>query len=215
MPLVDWGIDPRVIDEWDRDSQFKPYTGVVPPNGAYLWKIKTLKFSAPTDDKNPQLRAGLELVPRTKEEKRFAGYFIVKFMTVTERSVMFYTPFLDAIGVSSDDFTERTRTDEEGNVRKIGQWKMDGSTKILGQLQDDTDQNGNPRKAVGWVGASDEPVEAEEEEYDDEEEEEEAPPPRRRAAKATSSRTSRSSRSTARRSSAPKRSRADDYFDEE
>jgi len=175
MPRVAWGVGKDVIDDFDRESSFKPYTGKTPPNAVYQFKIKTLKYAAKTGKKNPQLRAGLELVPRDSDERAFKGYFITKFMPVAETNGFQWVPFLDAIGVTSAEFLKGTITDEEGNVKKIGNWRMDGTTEILGQLQDDVDENGQPRKKIGWCGPVEEAAEEEEDEdeadlYDDEEE---------------------------------------------
>lgn len=186
MPVVDWGIDgiDSFVDDFDRESQITPYKGVTPPNGVYQWQLKTLQFVAATDEKWPQLRMGFELVPRNSEEKQYKGYWLMKFCVISDnpKAAFNYAPFLDAIGVSGDDFARRTRTDEEGKVLRIGKWKNE-SPLLLAQLQDDTDQSGNPRKKIGWIGPvedSDSSVDEEEEEYYDEEEEEEAPPPRKR-----------------------------------
>lgn len=172
MPKVNWGVGKDVIDDYDRDSSFKPYTGKTPPNAVYRFKLKTLKYAAGTKAKNPRLTAGLELVPRDADEKQYAGYYCPKFMAIAETNGFQWVPFLDALGVTSAEFLRGTITDDEGNVRKIGNWRMDGKTEILAQLQDDTDQQGNPRKKIGWCGALDGAEEYEEEsedEYDDDE----------------------------------------------
>lgn len=174
MPRVNWGVGKEVIDDYDRDKAYKPYTGKTPPNAVYRWKIKTLKYAAGTKTKNPQLRAGLELVPRSDDEKQYRGYFLIKFMSIAQTNDFQWVPFLDAIGVTSAEFTRGTITDEDQNVRKIGNWRMDGSTEILGQLVDGTDQNDNPRKEIRWVGAldadfEDETEDDEDEVYDDDE----------------------------------------------
>lgn len=187
MPRANWGVDPGDVDEFDRESQYTPYSGPVPPNAVYQWNIKVLKFITGTRDKFPQLRLGLELVPRAEyDEKRYKGYFLMAFMPVSDKTAFRYVPFLDAIGVSGRDFTSKTITDEEGNIRRIGAWRHDGKTLILAEQKDGNDQNGNPRKEIGWIGAADSTVDDEEEEdYDEEEVEEDTTPPRR-SQKATS-----------------------------
>lgn len=174
MPRVNWGIDAEVIDEFDRESQFSPYTGPIPPNGVYQWRIKVLKSAAGTGEKFPQLRVGLELVPRNKDENKYRakgqGYFVMKFLSISPDNAWVYTPFCDAIGVKGKEFTRGTITDEEGNVKKIGNWRHDGKTLVLGQLEDKLDNNNNPIKTVGWVGAvedSAEELEDDEDEADD------------------------------------------------
>lgn len=155
MPKVNWGIPAGTADNWDRESQFKPYDGLIPPNGVYLWQITTLVSVAPTDEKLPQLRIGLKLRPRTKEEKRYEGYPLMLFRSIGENNPMFWVPFLDAIGVSENDFRQRTIADQDGNIRKIGRWGNDGKQCIKGLLKDDT-RGETIRKDIGWMGAADE-----------------------------------------------------------
>ncbi len=177
MPKVKWGITSGDIDDFDRESQYKPYDGPIPSNGVYEWTIKKLQYVAATKGKLPQLRIGLELVPRKgrKEERRYAGYFIMSFPPVSNRTAFRYVPFLDAIGVSGRDFADRTITDEDGNIKKIGQWRNTGEEMIAAELKDGMDQNNQPRKEIGWMGPLgeeyDDEADDEEEEYDDEEEE--------------------------------------------
>lgn len=174
MPKVRWGIDASIIDEWDRSSQYKPYTGPTPPNAVYQWRIKVLKYAAATNEKHPQLRIGLELVPResNRDEKRYRDFFVMEFRSIAPTNAFAYAPFLDAIGVSSAEFTQSTITDREGNVTKIGRWRNTGDTLIMGQLVDRDDQNGKSRKAIDWMGAVEEPDEYGDDEYDEEIDEE-------------------------------------------
>lgn len=170
MPRVNWRIDRDTIDDFDRDSQFTPYRGPQPPGGAvYQWRVtENVKSVAGTRDKFPQLRVGLELVPRKgMDESKYKGYYITAFLPISEKTAFRYVPFLDAIGVSSSDFIDRTVVDEDGKVTKIGRWRNDGKTLILGQLRDKADQNGNPSKEIGWMGSADN------EELDDDDSDEE------------------------------------------
>jgi hypothetical protein len=155
MPKANWGISSKTVDGYDRESQYKPYDGPLPINGVYRWKVKKAQFIAPTGTKKPQLRAGLELIPRSKDEKKYAGYYIMLFMPVAENTAFRYVPFLDAIGVTGREFEQGTITDEEGNIRKIGRWRNDGTTTVKGELKDETDQDGNTRKTIGWMGPDD------------------------------------------------------------
>lgn len=181
MPKVRWGINARTVDEtFDRESQFKPYDGPTPTNGVYQFQVKVLKSVAGTREKLPQLRIGLELVPRSgrKDERRYAGYFIMVFAPISDKTAFRYVPFLDAIGVSVRDFADRTNVDEDGNIKSIGKWRNDGKTLVAAELRDGTDDKGNSRKEVGWIGelnedadTDDDEEDYDEEEYDDEEEE--------------------------------------------
>jgi hypothetical protein len=172
MPKVTWGISPSDVDEFDRDSQYRPYMGPIPPNGVYEWQVKVLKSVAGTRDKNPQLRIGLELVPRSsrKEEKKYSRYFLMAFLPIMEKTTFRYVPFLDALGVSGKEFANGTMTDEEGNIKKIGRWRNTGDVMIAAELKDGTDEKGNSRKEIGWMGPIEEEEELEVGDYDDDEE---------------------------------------------
>ena len=190
MPRANWGIGASDVDNFDRESQFTPYTGPEPRLGVYQFQVKVLKY-APTDgEKWPQLRIGLELVPRNKEEAKFKGYFVMLFRAITPKTGGFYVPFLDALGVSGAEFEQRTIVDEEGNIKKIGAWCNDGKQLVMAQLKDSTDNEGNKRRDISWFGAveggaadleDDEEVYEEEEESEYEEEEKPAPKVRRSA----------------------------------
>lgn len=167
MPKVDWGIPAGTVDGWDRESQYKPYDGPTPRNAVYLWNIKKLVSVAATDEGYPQLRIGLELVPRNKDEKRYEGYFIMLYRSITDKSVMFWAPFLDAIGVSEADFRQRTIADPDGNIKKIGRWGNDGKQQIKGLLKDRRDDA--ERKDIGWMGPADEAYDSDDSDAGDEE----------------------------------------------
>jgi hypothetical protein len=157
MPKVSWGVGAADIDNFDRESQYAPYDGPIPANGVYQFRVKVLKHAAGAKDKFPQLRVGLELVPRKnrREEKALKGYFLMAFLPISERTQFRYVPFLDAIGVSGREFERGTITDEDGNVKKIGRWRNTGEVIIKAEIKDSSDQNGNSRKDVGWMGAAD------------------------------------------------------------
>jgi len=174
MPRVNWGVSARDIDNFDRDTQYKPYDGPTPTNGVYQFKLKVLKAIAGTRAKNPQLRIGLELVPRKgrTDERQYAGYFLMAFAPISDKTGFRYIPFLDAIGVSGKDFEERTIVDTEGNIKKIGRWGNTGNEMIMAEIKDGQDKDGNSRKDIGWMGPLTDDVAAEDpeddEEYDDE-----------------------------------------------
>lgn len=169
MPKVRWGISASDIDEYDRDNQYTPYTGPTPPNAVYQWQVKVLKYVAGGRESHDQLRIGLELVPRKgrKDEAKYAGYFVMKFCHITSKAAFTYVPFLDAIGASGDDFKERTISDEEGNIKKIGRWRNNGDEILMGQLIERPDTNQVLRKEVSWIG----PLAQDEDELDDDDDE--------------------------------------------
>jgi hypothetical protein len=169
---VNWGISADDIDNFER-NQYTPYDGPIPPNNVvFKFKIKILRFTPATGDKHPQLRIGLELVPRNSDDKKFAGYFIMLYRHITERSQFVYVPFLDALGITGKDFINRTIADEEGNIKTIGKWRNTGSEHVMCMLKDDKGSDGIMRKDVAWFGPLKETDEAPEdddiEEYDDE-----------------------------------------------
>lgn len=170
MPTVRWGVSAEDIDGFDRESQFKPYTGPTPPDGVFKFRIARLQYVAGTRDKTPQLRVGLELVPRNKDEKRFTKYWIMAFLNISNKNQFTYVPFLDAIGVSGADFETRTRADEQGTVQRIGKWRHTGEELILVQIKDE-EYNGKVQKHVKtFVSIDEDTSEAEdEEEFDDDE----------------------------------------------
>lgn len=172
MGVVDWGLSEGAIDEFDRESVYKPYTGKTPPNGTYQWRVTDVKYVAGTSKKHPQLRAYLSLVPRDAEEHAWSGFRLVKYMNINDKYPGFFVPFLDAIGVSEMDFRKRTVADEEGKIKRIGKFRNNGETIILGQLADNT-YEGRTTKEVKWCGACDDPEiydeDSEEEDYDEDE----------------------------------------------
>lgn len=176
MPKANWGIDASDVDDFDRDSIYKPYTGPIPPDAVYLFQLKKLQFIAGSKSKLPQLRVGLELVPRDDEDyddDKYAGYFIMDFLHISEKTKFRYVPFLDAIGVSGRDFTRRTIHKEDGTVTRIGQWSMSDEEYIYAQLVTGEDQNGGPKKEIRvYMPYEDE---ADDDDYDDDEYDEEDP----------------------------------------
>lgn len=160
MPRVKWGVGAEDVDDFDRDSQFKPYAGPEPRNGVYAWKIKVFKFAAGGRGKLPQMRPGLELVPRAGfNEGKYAGYFIMDFIPVSDKTQFRYVPLLDALGVTGREFETATITDEEGNIQKIGKWRNKGETVIIAQLRDGQDDKGIARKEIASYGELPEDIE--------------------------------------------------------
>lgn len=172
MPRANWGISSSDVDNFDRDGQYKPYDGPIPANGVYRWQIKKLQHIAATGSKLPQLRVGLELVPRNRDEKRYQGYFLMAFLPVSAKTAFRYVPFLDAIGVSGRDFETRTVTDQEGNISKIGGWRNSGTEIIKAEIKDGTDAEGGSRKEIGWMGEDSEEAAPDDDDDDFEDEEE-------------------------------------------
>ena len=170
MPRARWGVSADDVDQFDRSSQFRPYDGPQPPLGVYHWLVKRLKYVPAVKDKLPQLRPGLELVPREGyDEDQYAGYYTTAFLPVSERTNFRYVPFLDAIGVTGREFETRTVYDTDNNITRIGSWRNKGDTIIAGQLAMGSDEKGNDRLEIKWMGPISE--EYEEEELDDEYEE--------------------------------------------
>lgn len=152
MPRANWGVTAAQVDDFDRSKQYKPYTGPTPPIGAvFMFVVKVLKHQPPTKDKNANIIVGLELEPRNNEEKRYAGFFTMGYLNVHPDYPGLYVPFLDAIGVTAKDFADRTITDEEGNIKKIGSYRHTGDVLVLAQLKENEYQ-GKTRIQPGWFG---------------------------------------------------------------
>lgn len=178
MPKARWNVPAGVIDGFDREKQFAPYTGPAVPNGVYKFLVKKMQYLAGSREQNPQLRIGLELVPRNAAERRYKGYFTMAFLNVDpgEKMAFIYVPFLDAIGVTEKEFLDGTITDEQGNISRIGRWRNKGTQLVLGQLKDNSyEKNGKvvTNQQVGWFGAYDPEADQdpdedpEDEDYDD------------------------------------------------
>lgn len=170
MPIVRWGIDQSDVDDFDRSKQFTPYRGKIPPNGVYDWEVKVFKYAAATRQKNPQLIVGLELVPRDASEDKYDGYFIMDYIPVMNKTVFRYVPLLDALGISGRSFATSTKVDADGNILRIGKWRLDGHM-VSAQLVDGEDQKGNARKEIKG-GAYFECLEPDEEDDADDDEDE-------------------------------------------
>ena len=170
MPPVNWGIDPDSVDDYDQNDRYTPYMGPTDiAAGMYVWRIALMKRTARTREKMPQLRVGLELVPRkgNNYEQRYAKYFAMDFIPVSDKTSFRYAPLLAVLGVSGMDFTKRTRCDEEGNVLSIGKWKNNGKTLIAAQLIDGKDLEGNPRKEIRGGAYFEVPEDLADEDFDD------------------------------------------------
>lgn len=173
MPRVTWsGLDAGDVDGFDRDSQIKPYAGPIPPDGMYMWAVKVLQHREGDRQKNPQLRVGLELVPRSgsdyRGERKYKGYFTMDFIPMADNTAFRYVPLLDVLGVTGKDLVNNTITDEDGNIKKIGRYRHDGKALVMAQLVQEMDQNGNPKAQKNIKGgAYFEPPKGEEYEEDD------------------------------------------------
>lgn len=173
MPRVTWsGLDAGDVDGFDRDSQIKPYAGPIPPDGMYMWAVKVLQHREGDRQKNPQLRVGLELVPRSgsdyRGERKYKGYFTMDFIPMADNTAFRYVPLLDVLGVTGKDLVNNTITDEDGNIKKIGRYRHDGKALVMAQLIQEMDQNGNPKAQKNIKGgAYFEPPKGEEYEEED------------------------------------------------
>lgn len=149
MPVMRWGVSAKDVDDFDRESQFKPYAGPTPPNTVYAWRIKVMSTAPATRTKNASWRVGLELVPREGfNEDKYAGFFVMDYLPIADNTAFRYVPLLDALGVSGREFETRTKTNPEGKVISIGKWRNDGETIVTAMLQDGEDDKGNSRKEI-------------------------------------------------------------------
>lgn len=177
MPKAAWGVDADDIDSFDRSSQFTPYRGTTPPRGVYSFLVKKAVYIAATRDKLASLRLGLELIPRDgTNDAQYDGFYFTAFLPVSKQTAFRYVPFLDAIGVSSTDFTNKTITDAEGNISRIGRWRNDGETIVDVQILMEEDNKGTMQMQAKGFWAPDENAtydgsdDGDADEYDDEDE---------------------------------------------
>ena len=154
MPRAQWGVSATEVDQFDPATQFKPYTGEVPPNGVYEFLIRAMKYMPATDDKNPQLRLSVALAPRASRprEARYDDFYVTTFIPVTPKSQFRYVPLLNALGIPSRDFINKTIVDAEGNITRIGDWRQDGEQYILCELVDSTGGDDRYPKDIKWIG---------------------------------------------------------------
>lgn len=174
MPRAQWGISASDVDNFDRDSQYVPYDGPIPSNGVYLWQIASLQSIKGDRKTLPSLRVGLRLVPREdRDEDKYDGYFQMAFLPISDKTTFRYVPFLDAIGVSGSEFINKTLTDEEGKIKRIGTWRNTGEELICAELKDNDPDfaHKNPKQVGMFLPADDYYGDEDDEEYDDDEEE--------------------------------------------
>lgn len=152
---VRWGISASDITNFDRESQPKVYAGPLPPaNQVYRFRLTIFRYVPAVEDKNPQLRVGLELVPHIAEHKKYKGYFIQSFEPVTPQTNWRYVKYLDALGIGARAFVEGPHTiDDDGNLKRIGRWQM-RNQYLMVQLRT-SDSEDYPR-SVGAVQAYEE-----------------------------------------------------------
>lgn len=186
MPRIQWNVSRNVVRDFDRENRYEPYDGPIPPNSVYRWKIVKLAYAAEDGNKTEQIRPLLVLVPRTKEEKRYGGYAIMCFLNVADNTDFVWVPFLDAIGVTDREFFDQAIMDEQGNIKKIGRWRMDPNnpTEIMARLADNEwiDKHGEEKtgKRIDWFGAVKDSTVDDEESYEDTDDFEEEAPKRTR-----------------------------------
>lgn len=172
MPIADWNLSQGVIRDFDREkaNEYAPYTGPKPSNGVYKFRIvkHQMKQFAGDEESHPRLWALLTLIPRTKEEKRYAGYKVNFSAQVSDDNPQWYVPLLDVLGVSDQEFRRKTRITEEGNIKSIGNWRNDGSQELLAEIRHN-EQYTNVR----WVGPVTDATESDEDEEESEEDEDE------------------------------------------
>lgn len=126
MPKAKWGSDltPDEIDN-AKGGDFSPYAGPTPPSGVYKFVLKQAKKGV-TKNEDPKLFTVWELVPREKDQKKFAGAPVFDHMPVTKATAWRAKALCAALGITSNDFMGKTVVDEDGKVLKIGSKKIDG-----------------------------------------------------------------------------------------
>lgn len=167
MPKANWGVSARRIDSYDRNTLYQPYSGKLPPAGVYRFKMISLRYAAGTEDRNPQLRVRLSLVPRSgRGEKAYAGYTVTAMCPITDNALFRIVPFLDVIGVSGSDFVNSTVYKSNGEVVRIGKWRNPGDLELLAQLKT-SDSEEYPREVGTFLPLSEDDNEDVEDEFDE------------------------------------------------
>lgn len=149
MPKIKWDLDSEAIDNAESEG-FTPYAGPVPPAGVYKFTLKRLEATKSSAG-NKMLKVLMELdADGIKERKKYHGCPVWDNVVVMDKTAWKVRQFLDALGVSASDFTNKTVAEEENSkhlVRKIGSLKVEG-VELTVQIKRGANQEGDPRPEV-------------------------------------------------------------------
>jgi hypothetical protein len=126
--IVSWGstFKPEDIDTAPETSgDFTYYEGELPMNGVYGWNVGSMKKETSSQG-NPMLVIRWENDGEKKgpNGESYKGAPWWDHPTLTKASLWKIHQLCLALGVSSDDYINNTKADNDGNVTSIGQLKV-------------------------------------------------------------------------------------------
>ena len=131
MPKVKWAgdLDTDAIESVERSNQ--DYTGDIPPNGVYRFKLRFSKKDVSSEG-NPKLVNLLILDGSWKpEHKKYDGCPLWEHMAVTKKTAFRVRRYCDALNISAADFMGRMIIDDEGYVQKIGKLTIADEDRLI------------------------------------------------------------------------------------
>lgn len=187
MVKAKWSATDVTADDIDNveEDEFQPYDGPTPPAGVYRFILRYSRKRVSSKG-NDMIENLLILDGSFKpEHKEYDGCPVWDYITIKKSTAARVRSFIDALGVSSSDFLNRTVVDEEDRILKIGSVKIaDANLKLMVncELEDsELGQRLRPRFR-GYIPKRDENESVMQEE--EEGEEEERPAPKKRKAQA-------------------------------
>jgi hypothetical protein len=123
-----WDIDADDLENTEA-SDYEPYNGELLPPGLYPLSIQWIK-TTPSSQGNDMLTI-LMTFDNPDDDEELADYVgcpVWDRITVQKSTLFRLKPFLDAIGVSYEEFASSTVVDDEEKVTKIGSVRIDGLT---------------------------------------------------------------------------------------
>lgn len=149
MPKVAWGLGADEIEQV-QSTGFTPYEGPLVPRGVYTFAIKA-KIAKSKND-NPMIKVLLILDGEASSEKdetkkQYDGAPIWDNVVVMDKTAWKVKQFCEGLGVSSSDFANRTIKNDDDEIVKIGNVKLENArVKVMTNVG--KDQNGQPRPEV-------------------------------------------------------------------
>lgn len=146
MPKAKWGSDLTVDDIENAESSNGAYTGPIPPSGVYLFNLKKMVAGESKAGK-PKVFMVWEMAKTgaKKDQKKWAGAPLFDHMPVGASSAFRAKALCAALGVTSKDFINKTVIDEEDNIIKIGNLKIDGKIQSFINVKRENDEDNGER----------------------------------------------------------------------
>lgn len=129
MPKMKWDVS---SDEPEALSGFDEYVGPDLPRGVFKFKVVLIRVA---ENKNGEamLKTLLQVHGMTGAKKKYNGAPLWVNQNVTEQGKPYLMKFLDALGVTWQEFNSQTVTDdsEPPNITKIGKTKINGENLVV------------------------------------------------------------------------------------